>query len=290
MATDSTASPPGGASGGASGERGAGRTGLVRRTVSVTAGTRFDGVTGAGGELWFVITGRGLLASQEPGDHWQEAPVDRDTGLWLPPGISYRLSADQQEEIVLDAVALPARPSVIPGPVRISELGDCEVEHTGDRRFRVLLGPGRGCEVATQFVGEIPPGRAPEHTHTYDELVLVLQGQGVAHTRPSGAAAGETPADVGTSDVGSSGDTTADAGTANGDTADLDTADGGTADRDTADLVLAPGRRVHLPPGLPHCLENTGPGTLVVLGVFHPGGSPAAKTQSPRTADQAPTG
>jgi mannose-6-phosphate isomerase-like protein (cupin superfamily) len=264
MATDSTASPPveGGAQGagpgggpgaglgGAPVEGGARRTGLVRRMVSVTAGARFDGVTGAGGELWFVITGRGLLASREPGDQWQEAPVDRDTGLWLPPGISYRLAADQQEEIVLDAVALPARPSVTPGPVRISELGDCEVEQTGDRRFRVLLGPGRGCEAATQFVGEIPPGRAPEHTHTYDEMVLVLQGHGVAHTRPpSGEAAGGA------------------------------TAGGGAAGGGAADVVLAPGRRVHLPPGLPHCLENTGPGTLVVLGVFHPGGSPAAKTQ-----------
>ena len=41
---------------------------------------------------------------------------------------------------------------------------------------------------------------------------------------------------------------------------------------------LAPGSCIHLPPGQPHCLENTGEGTLRVLGVFHPGGSPAAKT------------
>jgi mannose-6-phosphate isomerase-like protein (cupin superfamily) len=43
------------------------------------------------------------------------------------------------------------------------------------------------------------------------------------------------------------------------------------------DRALAPGTRLHLPPGRPHCLENTGTGTLVVLGVFHPGGSPAQK-------------
>jgi oxalate decarboxylase/phosphoglucose isomerase-like protein (cupin superfamily) len=43
------------------------------------------------------------------------------------------------------------------------------------------------------------------------------------------------------------------------------------------DLPLAPGTCIHLPPGLPHCLENNGSATLVVLGVFHPGGSPAAK-------------
>jgi quercetin dioxygenase-like cupin family protein len=95
----------------------------------------------------------------------------------------------------------------------------------------VLFGPGRGCEVATQFVGEIPPGRAPEHSHPYDEVVMILAGVGVAHL-------------------------------------------GG------AQQALAPGTCLHLPPGLPHCLENTGSLTLRVLGVFHPADSPAAKLLS----------
>ena len=42
---------------------------------------------------------------------------------------------------------------------------------------------------------------------------------------------------------------------------------------------LEPGTCLHLPPGLLHCLENPGPGTLRVLGVFHPADSPAAKLQ-----------
>ena len=46
---------------------------------------------------------------------------------------------------------------------------------------------------------------------------------------------------------------------------------------------LAPGSCVHLPPGQPHCLENTGQVTLRVLGVFHPGGSPAAKLAPPHS-------
>ena len=33
----------------------------------------------------------------------------------------------------------------------------------------------------TQFAGLIPPGRAPAHHHTYDEVVHVLAGQGVVH-------------------------------------------------------------------------------------------------------------
>jgi mannose-6-phosphate isomerase-like protein (cupin superfamily) len=211
-------------------DTGAGRDGLVRRLVEVPAGSHFEGAAGPGGELWFVIAGLGRLA---PGAG-PAVPVLRDTGLWLPPGAGYRVSADGPDVLRLDSVSLPAgagAPGEATGP-RLSELGDCPVEVTGDRRFRVLFGPGNGCSAATQFVGEIPPGRAPEHSHPYDEVVLVLEGEGVLH-----AGSGDRP--------------------------------------------LAPGSCVHLPPGEPHCLENTGRATLRVLGVFHPGGSPASKRQAP---------
>jgi quercetin dioxygenase-like cupin family protein len=38
---------------------------------------------------------------------------------------------------------------------------------------------------------------------------------------------------------------------------------------------LRPGTAIHLPARLVHCLENTGPGEMHVLGVFRPAGSPA---------------
>src|SRR5262249_11166917 len=154
---------------------------------------------------------------------------------WLPPGWRYRRAARARGPLTLDSVTLPAGQAAgRAGPAgaaqpRLSELDDCPVEITGDRRFRVLFGPGNGCEAATQFVGEIPPGRAPLHSHTYDEVVLVLAGEGVLHAGP-------------------------------------------------ADHPIAPGTCIHLPPAQQHCLENTGQGTLRVLGVFPPGGSPAAKT------------
>jgi len=131
----------------------------------------------------------------------------------------------------MDSVTLPAATGIPDGAgvPRLAQLEDCAVEITGDRRFRVLFGPGSGCEAATQFLGEIPPGRAPLHSHTYDEVVLVLEGEGVLHAGP-------------------------------------------------VEHPIAAGTCVHLSPGQQHCLENTGQGTLRVLGVFHPGGSPAAKT------------
>lgn len=214
-------------------DTGAGRDGLVRRLVEAPVGSRFEGAAGAGGELWFVIAGTGRLAAGAG----PAMEVRRDTGLWLPPGTGYRVSADGPDVLRLDSVSLPAgagAPGDDAGP-RLSELGDCPVEVTGDRRFRVLFGPGNGCGAATQFVGEIPPGRAPEHSHPYDEVVLVLEGTGVLHAGP-------------------------------------------------ADQPLAPGSCVHLSPGQAHCLENTGAGTLRVLGVFHPGGSPAAKQSRPSPA------
>jgi mannose-6-phosphate isomerase-like protein (cupin superfamily) len=217
---------------------------LTRRLVDVPPGGSVAGTAGPAGELWFVITGRASLAAagRPPAD------AGPQHGLRLPPGAGYRLRAGPDGPVQLDAVILPGQPAAPPsatppsatppsatppsaapgaGPL-VADPRECPAEVTGDRRFRVLFGPGRGCAEATQFLGEIPPGRAPEHRHPYDEVVLILAGSGVAHI-------------------------------------------GG------ADHELAPGSCVHLPPGTPHCLENTGRATLVVLGVFHPGGSPAAK-------------
>jgi quercetin dioxygenase-like cupin family protein len=50
-----------------------------------------------------------------------------------------------------------------------------------DREFRYLVHLDNGCPDLTQFVGVIPPGRAPDHSHDYDEVVYVLEGEGKLH-------------------------------------------------------------------------------------------------------------
>ncbi len=207
--------------------------GLVRRLVTVPPGARFAGRAGAAGELWFVLDGAGRL--ELDGAAGPELTAGR--GLWIPPGAACDLAAAGTGELRLDIVTLPeggaaGRPADDPvhdpRTALARDLADCDVETTGDRKFRVLFGPGRGCSVATQFAGEIPPGRAPDHSHPYDEVVLILAGEGRAHI-------------------------------------------GGSLHS------LVPGTCLHLPPGLQHCLENTGTALLRVLGVFHPADSPAAK-------------
>jgi mannose-6-phosphate isomerase-like protein (cupin superfamily) len=44
---------------------------------------------------------------------------------------------------------------------------------------------------------------------------------------------------------------------------------------DGASAPVSTGSAIHFPAGLVHCLENTGPGEMQVLGVFRPAGSPA---------------
>ena len=60
----------------------------------------------------------------------------------------------------------------------IVHLTDRPAEHTDDRWFRVLVDRSVGCEAVTQFVGWIPPGRAPDHFHDYEEVLCILEGTG----------------------------------------------------------------------------------------------------------------
>lgn len=162
--------------------------GLICTLAVVPPGRHHVGVAGAGGELWFVIEGSGSLQV----DGAPAPALVADRGLWIPGGAAYELACTGTDRLRLDFAALPGgssrpaggniRPAASGAAAPFSrDLRDCPVETTGDRKFRVLFGPGRDCAVATQFVGEIPPGRAPEHSHPYDEVVLVLRGTGVAH-------------------------------------------------------------------------------------------------------------
>jgi mannose-6-phosphate isomerase-like protein (cupin superfamily) len=42
-------------------------------------------------------------------------------------------------------------------------------------------------------------------------------------------------------------------------------------------IPIGPGSCFHLPRGHVHCIENSGPGVMEILGVFHPAESPAAR-------------
>lgn len=61
-------------------------------------------------------------------------------------------------------------------------LDEKPLQRTGDRWYTELI---QG-EV-TQFVGIIPPGRAPDHYHLYEEVLCILDGEGVMWAGASSA-------------------------------------------------------------------------------------------------------
>ncbi len=52
---------------------------------------------------------------------------------------------------------------------------------TAGRQFVLGARPDNGCASVTQFIGLVPPGRAPDHFHTYDEVIYILDGEGALH-------------------------------------------------------------------------------------------------------------
>ena len=69
-------------------------------------------------------------------------------------------------------------PEPAPGPAVIDCAAVEKGTATAGRQFVLGATPEVGCNSATQFIGLIPPGRAPDHFHRYDEVIYVLEGEG----------------------------------------------------------------------------------------------------------------
>ena len=95
--------------------------------------------------------------------------VGRDTAIHVPPGATLELEGDL-------TIVLSTCPSSSRGEVSIARLDDQPVQTTGDRWYRELI-QGE----TTMFVGSIPPGRAPDHFHLYEEVLCILAGEGIMH-------------------------------------------------------------------------------------------------------------
>jgi quercetin dioxygenase-like cupin family protein len=175
-------------------------------------------------ELLYVISGRGTL--ELDGD---PHPLEPDSGVYVRAGESYVVANDGADELVLVSTSVPVEHVNRPPRQVVVRFADRpELRADAKRTFRYLVNQDAGCLDATQFVGIVEPCRAPDHSHSYDELGYIVEGEGFAHIE------GES-------------------------------------------IPLRAGSSFHLPPEQVHCIENTGPGTMRILGVFHPSGDPASR-------------
>jgi len=177
-------------------------------------------VTPGDDEVLYVLSGTGRATIG--GD---AADLAAGTAAYVASGTPWHVDEANDLRLLSVLVRNPLPAGVTTHAV--VDLAEVEVAGaTAGRQFRLLATPAVGCASVTQFLGYIPVGRAPDHFHTYAEVVYVLSGEGTLHV------GGET-------------------------------------------APLRPGSAVHLPARLVHCLENTGPQEMQVLGVFRPAGSPA---------------
>jgi mannose-6-phosphate isomerase-like protein (cupin superfamily) len=192
-----------------------------------------------GEEVIYVVSGTGTCYI----DGYSYA-LDVGTAVYIPPGSVCQIeNLDPRGRSVSDleivSVCCPedeeaqsginplVRPPQDTKPFRTVREQDVEPIAAGDRSFKILVNPELGARRVTQFLGVIPPGRAPMHHHTYEEAIYIIEGEGRLHT-----------------------------------------VDGETQFRS--------GSSIYLPRLVSHCLENTGSGSIRLLGVFHPSGSPSA--------------
>jgi mannose-6-phosphate isomerase-like protein (cupin superfamily) len=175
-------------------------------------------------ELLFVASGSGTLELE--GESYELEP---DTAAYVRAGEAYTVDNGGSEELLLVSTMVPVKQVYrSPREVIVRFADRPELRADAKRTFRYLVNQDAGCMDATQFLGIVEPCRAPDHSHTYDELGYIVEGVGFAHIE------GES-------------------------------------------IPLAPGSCFHLPPEQVHCIENTGPGVMRILGVFHPSGDPASR-------------
>jgi len=126
-------------------------------------------------EVLYVLSGSGEVAIGG-----ERSSLATGTAAFVARGTNWRVEA--ADDLVLLSV-LVEKP--LPANGTTHAVVDLAAEETrgatSGRQFRLLATPEIGCATVTQFVGYIPVGRAPDHFHTYDEVIYVLEGEGALH-------------------------------------------------------------------------------------------------------------
>ncbi len=197
---------------------------LEQRVLRFAPGRSLERGEDGRDEVLYVASGRAtLLLDGSPHE------LEPDTGVYVRAGERYAVENPGPDELLVVSVATPAGEERDGRRVTIRFAEQPELRADAKRTFRYLVNQDAGCAEVTQFVGVVEPCRAPDHSHTYDEVGYILEGCGIAHI-------------------------------------------------DGEQVPLGPGSCFHLPPKQVHCIENTGPGVMRILGVFHPSGDPASRS------------
>jgi mannose-6-phosphate isomerase-like protein (cupin superfamily) len=149
---------------------------LVQRVIRFAPGRSRPRRLGERQEVLFVVSGEGAI--HIGGATHRLEPL---TGVYFASGEEYEVEATGGEGLVVVSVTAPQEHEAPPLRRTVRWAEQPSLPASPNREFRYLVNQEAGCLDVTQFVGVIPPGRAGMHSHTYDEVVYVLDGEGVLH-------------------------------------------------------------------------------------------------------------
>ena len=125
-------------------------------------------------EVLYVLEGNCAVVID--GNAYQVGP---ETGVYVRPRQTLSVENPGPDVVRIVSSQCPAEPAnATEQTPPIVKLADRRALPTADRWYRVLVDDEVGSKQVTQFVGSIPPGRAPDHFHEYEEVLFILRGEG----------------------------------------------------------------------------------------------------------------
>ena len=126
-------------------------------------------------EVLYVLSGSGYVTIAR-----EQHSLSPGIAAYIAHGTDWRIG-DADDLLVLSVLVTEPLPANGTTHAVVDLAAEETKGATAGRQFRLLATPAVGCASVTQFVGYIPVGRAPDHFHTYDEVVYVLEGAGELH-------------------------------------------------------------------------------------------------------------
>jgi mannose-6-phosphate isomerase-like protein (cupin superfamily) len=150
---------------------------LEQRIVTYASGRSPERTLEDTHAVLYVAAGNGRLRLD--GETYELEP---ETGVFVAAGETFAVENDGPEALEVVEVVVPQEAEPAENRRVLVHYRDRPDESaSSDRDFRCLVNEDAGIAEVTQFLGTIQPGRAAMHAHEYDEVLYVVEGEGVVH-------------------------------------------------------------------------------------------------------------
>jgi mannose-6-phosphate isomerase-like protein (cupin superfamily) len=151
---------------------------LEQRVIRFASGRSQERTLEGLQEVLFVVAGEGEL--ELDGERHRLEP---NTGVFIASGETYAVDNAGPGELLVVSVLAPERRRGAAGERKVTVRFEDQPElpASSERSFRYLINEEVGCFDVTQFLGIVEPSKAPMHSHSYDEVGYIVEGEGIAH-------------------------------------------------------------------------------------------------------------